>query len=45
VAFWVDELRKLEEAGIDAFIFWPGGENPVGQAEAFAAEVVPVVRA
>jgi hypothetical protein len=30
---------------MDAFIFWPGGEDPVAQAETFAAEVVPAVRA
>jgi alkanesulfonate monooxygenase SsuD/methylene tetrahydromethanopterin reductase-like flavin-dependent oxidoreductase (luciferase family) len=45
VAFWVDHLDRLAEAGMDAFIFWPGGEDPVGQAEAFAAEVVPAARA
>jgi branched-subunit amino acid ABC-type transport system permease component len=42
---WVDELGRLVEMGMDAFIFWPGGEDPVGQVEAFAAEVAPVVRA
>jgi alkanesulfonate monooxygenase SsuD/methylene tetrahydromethanopterin reductase-like flavin-dependent oxidoreductase (luciferase family) len=44
VSSWVDELGRLAEIGIDAFIFWPGGEDPVGQAEAFSAEVVPMVR-
>ena len=43
--FWVDQLGGLAEIGMDAFIFWPGGEDPVGQAEAFAAEVAPAVRA
>jgi alkanesulfonate monooxygenase SsuD/methylene tetrahydromethanopterin reductase-like flavin-dependent oxidoreductase (luciferase family) len=44
-SFWVDELGRLAEIGMDAFIFWPGGEDPVGQVGAFAAEVVPAVRA
>jgi alkanesulfonate monooxygenase SsuD/methylene tetrahydromethanopterin reductase-like flavin-dependent oxidoreductase (luciferase family) len=42
---WIDELARLVETGMDAFVFWPSGEDPVGQAEAFAAEVVPEVRA
>ena len=45
VSFWVDELGRLAKMGMDAFIFWPGGEEPVAQAETFAAEVVPAVRA
>lgn len=44
-SFWVEELHRLAEIGIDGFIFWPGGEEPVHQAETFAAEVVPAVRA
>ena len=44
-SFWVDELGSLAEIGMDALVFWPGGEDPVGQAEAFAAEVAPAVRA
>jgi alkanesulfonate monooxygenase SsuD/methylene tetrahydromethanopterin reductase-like flavin-dependent oxidoreductase (luciferase family) len=44
-ASWIDELARLSETGMDAFVFWPGGGDPVGQAEAFAAEVVPGVRA
>jgi alkanesulfonate monooxygenase SsuD/methylene tetrahydromethanopterin reductase-like flavin-dependent oxidoreductase (luciferase family) len=44
-SLWVDELGRLAEIGMDAFIFWPGGEDPVGQVGAFAAEVVPAVRA
>ena len=43
-SFWVDELGRLAEIGMDAFIFWPGGEDPIGQVEVFAAEVAPVVR-
>jgi hypothetical protein len=41
----VDQLSRVAETGMDAFIFWPGGEDPVGQAKAFAAEVAPAVRA
>jgi alkanesulfonate monooxygenase SsuD/methylene tetrahydromethanopterin reductase-like flavin-dependent oxidoreductase (luciferase family) len=44
VSFWVDELGRLAEIGMDTFIFWAGGDDPVGQAESFAAEVVPAVR-
>jgi hypothetical protein len=44
-AFWFGELLRLVDMGMDAFIFWPGGEDPLGQAEAFATEVVPAVRA
>jgi alkanesulfonate monooxygenase SsuD/methylene tetrahydromethanopterin reductase-like flavin-dependent oxidoreductase (luciferase family) len=44
-SFWVDQLGRLAEIGMDAFIFWPGGEDPVGQVEAFAGEVAPAVRA
>jgi alkanesulfonate monooxygenase SsuD/methylene tetrahydromethanopterin reductase-like flavin-dependent oxidoreductase (luciferase family) len=44
-SFWVDRLGRLAEIGMDGFIFWPGGEDPVGQVEAFAAEVAPAVRA
>jgi alkanesulfonate monooxygenase SsuD/methylene tetrahydromethanopterin reductase-like flavin-dependent oxidoreductase (luciferase family) len=44
-SFWADELTALIETGMDAFVFWPGGEDPVGQVEAFAGEVVPTVRA
>jgi alkanesulfonate monooxygenase SsuD/methylene tetrahydromethanopterin reductase-like flavin-dependent oxidoreductase (luciferase family) len=45
VSFWVDELGRMAELGMDGFIFWPGGEDPVRQTEAFAAQVVPAVRA
>lgn len=44
-SYWVDELGRIAEIGMDAFIFWPGGEDPVGQAEAFSSEVAPAVRA
>jgi alkanesulfonate monooxygenase SsuD/methylene tetrahydromethanopterin reductase-like flavin-dependent oxidoreductase (luciferase family) len=44
-SFWVEELGNLAETGMDTFIFWPGGDDPVGQAETFAADVVPRVRA
>jgi alkanesulfonate monooxygenase SsuD/methylene tetrahydromethanopterin reductase-like flavin-dependent oxidoreductase (luciferase family) len=45
VSLWVDQLARLAETGMDAFIFWPSGEDPVGQAEAFSGEVAPAVRA
>lgn len=44
VSYWVDELGKMIEIGMTAFVFWPGGENPVDQVERFAAEVVPLLR-
>jgi alkanesulfonate monooxygenase SsuD/methylene tetrahydromethanopterin reductase-like flavin-dependent oxidoreductase (luciferase family) len=44
-AFWVDELLGLVEIGMDAFVFWPNGDDAVGQVETFASEVVPAVRA
>ena len=43
-SYWVDEIGRLAEMGMDAFIFWPGGENPIAQAESFAIEVASVVR-
>jgi alkanesulfonate monooxygenase SsuD/methylene tetrahydromethanopterin reductase-like flavin-dependent oxidoreductase (luciferase family) len=43
-SYWIDEIGRLEEIGMDAFIFWPGGDDPVAQAEAFAANVVPQLR-
>jgi alkanesulfonate monooxygenase SsuD/methylene tetrahydromethanopterin reductase-like flavin-dependent oxidoreductase (luciferase family) len=45
VSLWVDQLARVAETGMDAFVFWPGGEDPVGQAQAFAEEVAPAVRA
>lgn len=45
VSHWVDELSRLVEKGMDAFIFWPGGEDAVGQAQAFATDVAPAARA
>ncbi|HOA25252.1 MAG: LLM class flavin-dependent oxidoreductase [Aggregatilineales bacterium] len=45
VWFWIDELTRLYEMyGQDVFIFWPTGENPHAQIQAFANEVVPAVR-
>jgi alkanesulfonate monooxygenase SsuD/methylene tetrahydromethanopterin reductase-like flavin-dependent oxidoreductase (luciferase family) len=41
---WIGELTRFAgELGFDTFVFWPA-ENPVGQLERFAAEVVPGVR-
>jgi alkanesulfonate monooxygenase SsuD/methylene tetrahydromethanopterin reductase-like flavin-dependent oxidoreductase (luciferase family) len=45
VSYWIDELVRVALMGIDAFIFWPGADDPVGQAETFATDVVPAVRA
>src|SRR5919106_4559077 len=44
VSFWVEELARMTEIGVDAFIFWPGGDDPVEQAETFAEDVVPKLR-
>jgi alkanesulfonate monooxygenase SsuD/methylene tetrahydromethanopterin reductase-like flavin-dependent oxidoreductase (luciferase family) len=44
-SFWVDELLGLAEIGMDAFVFWPNGGDPLRQVETFAREVVPAVRA
>jgi alkanesulfonate monooxygenase SsuD/methylene tetrahydromethanopterin reductase-like flavin-dependent oxidoreductase (luciferase family) len=44
-SFWVEEMGRLAEIGMDALIFWPGGGDALGQAELFATEVVPAVRA
>jgi len=45
VSYWVDELTGIARAGMDALIFWPGGDDPVRQVEIFASDVVPAVRA
>jgi alkanesulfonate monooxygenase SsuD/methylene tetrahydromethanopterin reductase-like flavin-dependent oxidoreductase (luciferase family) len=44
VSHWVEELAGVAATGMDAFIFWAGGENPEAQVEAFATEVAPAVR-
>jgi alkanesulfonate monooxygenase SsuD/methylene tetrahydromethanopterin reductase-like flavin-dependent oxidoreductase (luciferase family) len=44
VGFWVEELVRIVGIGMDGLVFWPNGDDPVGQAEAFAHEVVPAVR-
>jgi alkanesulfonate monooxygenase SsuD/methylene tetrahydromethanopterin reductase-like flavin-dependent oxidoreductase (luciferase family) len=45
VSFWVDELTRLAvEVGMDAFILWPGGDDPIAQAKTFATDVAPSVR-
>jgi alkanesulfonate monooxygenase SsuD/methylene tetrahydromethanopterin reductase-like flavin-dependent oxidoreductase (luciferase family) len=45
VKAWVDELvRCFTDYGQDAFIFWPVGEQPVAQLEAFAKDIAPAVR-
>jgi alkanesulfonate monooxygenase SsuD/methylene tetrahydromethanopterin reductase-like flavin-dependent oxidoreductase (luciferase family) len=41
---WVEELTGFAvELGFDSFVFWPT-DNPVGQLERFAHQVVPGVR-
>jgi alkanesulfonate monooxygenase SsuD/methylene tetrahydromethanopterin reductase-like flavin-dependent oxidoreductase (luciferase family) len=41
---WVETLTGFaEELGFDTFVFWPR-EDPYGQAERFAGEVVPALR-
>jgi hypothetical protein len=44
VSYWTEELGGLAELGMDAFVLWPSGEDPIGQVEIFAAEVAPAVR-
>jgi len=44
-SYWVEELVRLVEIGMDAFIFWPAGEDRERQVEVFAGEVAPAVRA
>jgi len=39
----VDELTRLVEAGMDAFMFWPAHDEEQ-QIEVFAEEVIPAVR-
>jgi alkanesulfonate monooxygenase SsuD/methylene tetrahydromethanopterin reductase-like flavin-dependent oxidoreductase (luciferase family) len=43
-AKWAEDIARLAEIGMGAFIFWPGGEDPVEQAEAFATDVAAAVR-
>jgi hypothetical protein len=43
---WVETLAAWSrDIGVETFIFWPGGDDLVGQVQRFAAEVVPGVRA
>jgi alkanesulfonate monooxygenase SsuD/methylene tetrahydromethanopterin reductase-like flavin-dependent oxidoreductase (luciferase family) len=42
---WIETLQNFaEELGFDTFIFWPV-EDPRGQLERFAQEIVPALRA
>lgn len=43
-SYWVEEIGRLIDTGMEAFIFWPRGGDPLGQAELFATEVVRVLR-
>jgi alkanesulfonate monooxygenase SsuD/methylene tetrahydromethanopterin reductase-like flavin-dependent oxidoreductase (luciferase family) len=41
---WVETLTRFaEELGFDTFVFWPD-EDPLGQLDRFAQEVVPALR-
>jgi alkanesulfonate monooxygenase SsuD/methylene tetrahydromethanopterin reductase-like flavin-dependent oxidoreductase (luciferase family) len=43
---WVEQLVRLNaEYRQDTFLFWPVGDNPIRQLEAFAKEIVPAVKA
>ena len=44
VSYWVEELSSIAEFGVDAFIFWPGNDDPLGQARLFGEEIVPALR-
>jgi hypothetical protein len=42
---WVERLLRLHrEFRQDAFVFWPVGDAPLRQLQAFAEEIVPAVR-
>jgi alkanesulfonate monooxygenase SsuD/methylene tetrahydromethanopterin reductase-like flavin-dependent oxidoreductase (luciferase family) len=44
-AHWIETLTGFVlELGFDTFVLWPD-EDPLGQVERFAAEVIPAVRA
>jgi alkanesulfonate monooxygenase SsuD/methylene tetrahydromethanopterin reductase-like flavin-dependent oxidoreductase (luciferase family) len=45
VSYWVEELAGLVDIGMDAFVLWPGTDDPVGQVDLFASDVAPAVRA
>jgi alkanesulfonate monooxygenase SsuD/methylene tetrahydromethanopterin reductase-like flavin-dependent oxidoreductase (luciferase family) len=43
---WVEQLVSLHrDLRFDGFVLWPGGDDPLGEIERFAGEVVPAVRA
>lgn len=44
VSYWVDKLSRAAAIGVDAFIFWPIGDDPVDQVWVFAEQVAPLVR-
>lgn len=44
-SMWVEELTRLyHEYRQDAFLFWPVGDSPREQLEAFAQEIIPAVK-
>jgi alkanesulfonate monooxygenase SsuD/methylene tetrahydromethanopterin reductase-like flavin-dependent oxidoreductase (luciferase family) len=44
VSFWAKELVRISQFGVNAFVFWPGGDDPIEQARLFAEQVVPELR-
>jgi alkanesulfonate monooxygenase SsuD/methylene tetrahydromethanopterin reductase-like flavin-dependent oxidoreductase (luciferase family) len=41
----IEDLVGAGRRGVDTFIFWPDGDDPAGQVETYASEVVPAVAA
>jgi alkanesulfonate monooxygenase SsuD/methylene tetrahydromethanopterin reductase-like flavin-dependent oxidoreductase (luciferase family) len=41
---WAEALTGFVGLGFDSFVFWPGGDDPVGQVDRFARDVAPAVR-
>ena len=43
ISYWVEELSRIAGIGVDAFVFWPTGDDPVDQVRVFAEKVAPAV--
>ena len=42
---WIEELvRLVRDLRFDAFVLWADSDDPLGQTERFATEIVPIVR-
>ena len=41
---WVDTLERAVDLRMDAFVFWPVGDDAPEQARRFTEEVAPRVR-